>query len=186
MLYEKGGFTVQRDIMIQKAKLTALLLAAGVVLPFLGDMVSFGDMLLLAQIPVLLCGLICGAPYGAAVGLFVPLLNFVVTAEPAFYPGVVAATLQYAVMGAAVSPIFRTFTRNAASMYASLATALVSGRIAYLAASYIMLELSKQPYSLMELVKQECIACWPGILLQLLAVPLLTFGAVQLGLMDEK
>ena len=177
---------MQREVFILRGKLALLLLASGIVLPFLGDLVSFGDLLLLAQIPVLLCGLICGAPYGAVIGLLVPLLNFVVTGEPDFYPGVVAAMLQYAVMGAAVSPIFRTFTRSAASMYASLATAMVSGRMAYLAVSYIMLELRRQPYSLMELVQQDCFTCWPGILLQLLAVPLLTFGAVQLGLMDEK
>lgn len=176
---------MQRESMIHKLKMTALLLAAGVVLPFVGDLFPFGDRLLLAQIPVLLCGLTCGAPYGAVVGFFVPLLTFVVTGEPAFYPGVVAAALEYAVMGAAVSPIFRTFTRSAASMYSSLAAAMVSGRVAYLAASYVMLELQKQPYSLMDLVRQECLYGWPGILLQLLAVPALTFAADQLGLMDD-
>lgn len=177
---------MQREVMIQKVKLTALLLASALVLPFVGDLFPFGDRLLLAQIPVLLCGLICGAPYGALIGLLTPFLTFLITGEPAIYPTAVAMALEYAVMGAAVSPIFRTFTRSAASMYTSLATAMVSGRIAYLAASYVMLELQKQPYSLMELVKQECLVCWPGILLQLLAVPLLTFGAAELGFMDEK
>lgn len=170
--------------MFRQLKTAALLLAAGVVLPFAGDLFPFGDRLLLAQIPVLLAGLLCGAPFGAAVGLLTPLLTFVITGEPAFYPGVLAAAASCAVMGAAVSPVFRTFTRSAASVYASLVLALVTSRVTALAVDYILLELQKQPYSFTELIRQECLYGWPGVLLQLAAVPLLLLGADRLGLLD--
>lgn len=175
---------MQRENMLRQLKTAALLLAAGVVLPFLGDVFPFGERLLLSQLPVLLAGLLCGAPCGAAVGLLTPLITFLITAQPAFYPGVISAALSCAVLGAAVSPIFRTFTRSAASIYASLALALVTSRVTALAVDYVLLELQKQPYSFLELIRQECLYGWPGVLLQLLAVPLLTYGADRLGLLD--
>ena len=181
---ERKASALERETRFQQLKTAALLLAAGVFLPFVGDLVSFGDRLLLSQIPVLLAGLLCGAPYGAAVGLLTPLLTYLITAEPAFYPGVIVACASCAVMGAAVSPIFRTFTRGAASMYASLALALVSSRAAALVLDYVLLELEKQPYSLAELIRQECLYGWSGVLLQLLAVPALALGAERLGLLE--
>lgn len=181
---EGKASALERENRFQQLKIAALLLAAGVFLPFLGDLVSFGDRLLLSQIPVLMTGLLCGMPYGAAVGLLTPLLTYLITAEPAFYPGVMVACASCAVMGAAVSPVFRTFTRGAASIYASLALALVSSRAAALVLDYVLLELEKQPYSVTGLIRQECLYGWPGVLLQLLAIPVLTLGAERLGLLE--
>lgn len=175
---------MQRETTIRQLKTAALLLASGVFLPFLGDLLPFGERLLLAQLPVLMAGLLCGAPFGAAVGLLTPLLTYLITAEPAFYPHVIAASLSYAVMGAAVSPIFRTFTRSAASLYASLALALVSGRAAALVVDYILLELQRQPYSMGELIRQVCLYGWQGVLLQLVAVPALMLVSDRLGLLE--
>ena len=59
-----------------KIILAAFFLALGIVLPFLTMQIpSIGNMLLPMHIPVLLCGFICGAPYGAAVGFILPLLK---------------------------------------------------------------------------------------------------------------
>ncbi|MGM9661553.1 MAG: ECF transporter S component [Oscillospiraceae bacterium] len=176
---------MRRETELKNLAVSALLLAASVVLPFAGGVLPLGDRLLLAQIPVLLCGLVCGAPYGAAVGLLAPFLSFVVTGAPAIYPDAVAMAVEYALFGAVASPIFRAFARSAASLYASLIAAMAAGRVGYIAASYIMLELQKQPYSLSAIVRQECVACWPGLLLQLLAVPALVLAADRTGLMDE-
>lgn len=175
---------MQRETTIRQMKMAVLLLASGVFLPFLGDLLPFGERLLLSQLPVLMAGLLCGAPFGAAVGLLTPLLTYLITAEPAFYPHVIAASLSCAVMGAAVSPIFRTFTRSAASLYASLALALISGRAAALVVDYILLELQKQPYSMSELIRQTCLYGWQGVLLQLVAVPVLTLASDRLGLLE--
>ena len=176
---------MQRELELKNVKVALLLLAASVVLPFAGGVLPFGDRLLLAQLPVLLCGLICGAPYGAVVGLLAPFLSFIITGAPAIYPDAVAMAVEYALFGAAASPIFRSFARSAASLYASLVAAMAAGRVGYVAASYIMLELQKQPYSMTAILRQECVACWPGLLLQLIGVPALVLAADRAGLIDE-
>ena len=56
--------------------ISALLLAVGLVLPFLtGSIPNFGRMLLPMHLPVFLCGLICGWQYGLAVGLILPVMR---------------------------------------------------------------------------------------------------------------
>ena len=54
----------------KKLVLSGLFLAIGLVLPFLtGQIPEIGNMISPMHFPVLLCGFICGAPYGALVGL---------------------------------------------------------------------------------------------------------------------
>ena len=53
----------------RKLTLSALFLALGLVLPLItGQIPQIGKMLLPMHIPVLLCGMVCGWPYGLAVG----------------------------------------------------------------------------------------------------------------------
>ena len=56
----------------RKLTLSALFLALGLVLPLItGQIPQIGKMLLPMHIPVLLCGMVCGAPYGAVCGLLI-------------------------------------------------------------------------------------------------------------------
>lgn len=176
---------MRRENTILNLKMTALMIVASVVLPFAEDALPFGERLILAQIPVLLAGLLCGASYGVVVGLIAPFLSFVMTGEPAVYPDAVAVALEYALFAAVASPIFRSFARRIGSLYASLVAAMVAGRLGFLGAFYVMLELRKEPYTLAPLVQQEFVTCWPGLLLQLIAVPLLVIAAEQAGLLEE-
>ena len=53
--------------------LSAMFLALAVVLPFLtGQIPEVGNMLCPMHIPVLLCGFVCSAPWGMAVGAAAP------------------------------------------------------------------------------------------------------------------
>ena len=50
---------------LKKIVISAMLLATGLVLPFLtGQIQQIGSMLLPMHFPVILCGLICGWQYG--------------------------------------------------------------------------------------------------------------------------
>ncbi|MBQ8411225.1 MAG: ECF transporter S component, partial [Ruminiclostridium sp.] len=61
---------------LKKLVISAMLLALGLVLPFLtGQLQQIGNMLLPMHIPVLLCGFICGPWYGLSVGFIMPLMR---------------------------------------------------------------------------------------------------------------
>ena len=62
---------------VKKMVLAALMLALCMVLPFLtGQIPQIGSALLPMHFPVLLCGFVCGGPWGAAVGFVAPLLRY--------------------------------------------------------------------------------------------------------------
>ena len=58
---------------IKRLALSAVLLAIGLVLPFLtGQIPEIGSMLLPLHLPALICGFVCGWPWGLAVGFILP------------------------------------------------------------------------------------------------------------------
>lgn len=71
---------------VRNLTMSALFLALGLVLPiFTGQIPQIGSMLLPMHIPVFLCGLICGGPWGALVGLILPLLRSVLFGMPPLF-----------------------------------------------------------------------------------------------------
>ena len=65
---------------IKRLVLSALMLALAYVLPFFtGKIPQIGSMLLPMHLPVLLCGFLCGGPWGALVGFIAPLMRSVLT-----------------------------------------------------------------------------------------------------------
>lgn len=177
---------MQKENTRRNLSVTLISLAATAVFSFVAHWIPFGDRLILAQIPVLLCGLLAGAPYGAALGLITPFFLLLITGSPTFYPDAIAMSLEFFLFGVVASPIFRSFARSAESLYAGLGAAMLAGRIGYMAAMYIIIELQHLDFTLKPLLRSEVLYVWSGILLQLIVVPLLTLAANNLGLLDDE
>ena len=76
-----------------KLTYAAVCLALCLVLPFLiGQIPQIGQALSPMHIPVLLCGFLCGWPYGLVVGFIAPLLRSVLFGMPAMMPGMALVT----------------------------------------------------------------------------------------------
>ena len=64
----------KEKVHIRRLTYSAICLALCLVLPFLtGQIPQIGKMLCPMHIPVLLCGFICGWPYGLVCGLHMPM-----------------------------------------------------------------------------------------------------------------
>ena len=75
---------------VKRLIFAGLCVALGVVLPIaLHSVANAGSIFLPMHIPVLLCGLICGWPYGLACGVLAPILSHLITGMPpaAILPG---------------------------------------------------------------------------------------------------
>lgn len=177
---------MQKENKRRNLSVSLILLAATAVASFVAGWLPFGERLLLTQIPVLLCGLLAGGSWGAVIGVITPFFLLLLTGSPVFYPDSIAMALEFFLFGAVASPIFRSFARSAASLYAGLGTAMLAGRVGYMAAMYIMIELQHTDFMLKPLLQSEVLRVWPGILLQLIAVPLLTFAANSFDLLDDE
>ncbi len=126
----------------QKMVVSAFFLALALVLPFLtGQIPQVGNMLSPMHFPVLLCGFICGWPAGLAVGFIAPLLRFMLFGMPPIFPTGIAMAFELAVYGAVSGLIFSKVRYSTASIYATLVSAMLAGRLVWGAVRFILAKL---------------------------------------------
>ncbi|MBR2718377.1 MAG: ECF transporter S component [Clostridia bacterium] len=129
---------MQKKDSLYRMIITAVLLALGLVLPFLtGQLQSFGQLLSPLHIPALICGLTCGWGWGAALGAILPVLRMVLfgmPAAPVAYP-MVFELCAYGLLTGLLYPWLRRALcgKLGASrlivMLSALGIAMVAGRI---------------------------------------------------------
>ena len=162
--------------------LSALFLALGLILPFLTLQIpQIGSMLLPMHLPVLLCGFICGAPWGLLVGAATPLLRSLIFGMPVMYPMAAAMAIELAIYGIATGFFYRLMPKNVLNVYVSLLIAMVLGRIGWGAAMYFMLGGA---FGMEKFLAGAVTGAIPGIILQLLLVPACVLALRKARLMD--
>lgn len=154
----------------------ALLLAVGMVLPFLtAQNPDLGNALLPMHLPVMLCGYLCGGWYGLAVGAIVPFLRSVCFGMPSpMYPRAVWMAVELATYGAVTGFLYKGFFKKKLWwLYGSLLSAMVAGRILYGIVKWALLLESKNPLTMEVFVAGAVVEALPGIVLQLVLVPVI-------------
>lgn len=154
--------------------LTAILLALGLVLPFLtGQIPEIGSMLLPLHLPALLCGFVCGWPWGLALGFVLPLLRSLIFGMPPLMPTALCMAFEMAAYGAAAGLLYKRFgSRSAAGLYISLIGAMVIGRLVWGVASWLIYSLfTQRVFTLAAFWAGGFVNAWPGIVLQLVLIP---------------
>ena len=78
------------------------------------------------HLPALLCGFMCGWPWGLAVGLISPLLRSVIFGMPPMFPTAVSMAFEMAVYGAVSGLLYRLLPKKKGYIYVSLIAAMVA------------------------------------------------------------
>ena len=153
--------------------LSAVFLSIGLVLPFLtGQIQEIGNMLLPMHIPVLFCGLLCGAGYGGAVGFVLPLLRSLIFGMPILYPAALAMAFELCTYGLTIGLIYGLFKKkNAVALYLSLIASMLAGRAVWGIAQIILLGISGKSFALSAFLAGAFTSAIPGIILQLVLIP---------------
>lgn len=161
----------------KKLVLSALLLAAGLVLPFLmGGIPNFGRMLLPMHLPVLLCGFLCGPVYALAVGAAAPPLRFALFGMPPIFPTGVAMCFELAAYGVISSLMYRRLPRKKLSIYAALLIAMVGGRIVWGLVRWLIAGLAGSSFTFAMFLSGALLKAVPGIIVQIVLIPLLVMA----------
>ncbi len=171
--------THSKDASTRVLKLTysALYLAIALVLPFLtGQIPQIGSMLCPMHIPALLCGFVCGWPWGMAVGFVSPLLRSVLFGMPDMFPTAVAMAFELAVYGAVSGLLYRALPKKTASIYVSLIAAMVAGRLVWVAARYLLAGLAHSAFTPALFLAGAVTTALPGILLHIVLIPVLVMA----------
>ncbi len=174
VLYEKGTFMKNN---IKTLTLSAMFLAVALTLPFLtGQIPEIGAMLCPMHLPVLLCGFFCGAPWGLAVGLIAPLLRSMLFGMPPMFPTGLAMAFELAAYGAISSLLYARLPKTKWSVYTALVTAMVVGRLVWGAVRFLMVGLDITAFGLQAFWAGAVTGAIPGILLQLVLIPILVLA----------
>ena len=160
---------------IRKTTISAIFLAFGIVLPFFtGQIKEIGDTFLPMHIPVMLCGLICGAKYGFAVGSILPLLKSITVGMPAIYPNAVWMSVELATYGFIIGVLYSSFNKKQIWwLYCCLIISMICGRVSWGIMKTALLGISGKVFTFKAFIMGGIIDSLPGIILQLILIPVI-------------
>lgn len=166
-----------RKTNVKKLILAALFLAMALVLPFLtGQIPEVGSMLCPMHIPALLCGFFCGWPWGLMVGFVAPLLRSVTFGMPPMFPVAICMAFELATYGAVSGALYQKLPKKKSSIYVALLVAMVVGRIVWGAAQFVCLGLTGSSFGLSAFWAGAVASAIPGIIVQIILIPLLVMA----------
>lgn len=155
---------------VKKLTLASVCIALCVVLPIAFHSIPDGGSIFLPMhIPVLICGMLCGWPYGLVCGLMGPLLSSAITGMPpaAMLPAMMVECGTYGMVSGLMLKVVRT-GKTYGDLYIALVTAMVAGRVL----SGIAKALIFMPgISMTAWVTASFVTALPGIAIQLVFLP---------------
>ena len=161
----------------------ALYLAIALVLPFItGQIPEIGKLLSPMHIPVLLCGFMCGWPWGLAVGVIAPLLRSVLFGMPALFPNAVAMAFELPAYGAVAGILYRVLPRRKWTPYLVLIIAMIAGRLVWGAVQLYLSGLTGSEFTVGIFLTRAVVETIPAIILQIVLIPVLVLAMDRAGL----
>ena len=164
---------------------TAVCAALCIVVPMAFHSIpNAGTVFLPMHIPVLLCGLACGWPYGLLCGLIGPLLSSVITGMPpaAILPSMMVECAVYGMVSGLGMGLVHTRSATA-DLYISMVSAMILGRVVSGLAKAWIFTPGTAPFAW---VTTSLVTGIPGILIQLLLIPTIVFALVQAKLLPRR
>ena len=171
MNYVKTTENANGSQYVRKLTYSALCLAMALVLPFLtGQIPEVGSMLCPMHIPALLCGFLCGWPWGLGMGFAAPLLRNMIFAMPPM-PAALSMAFELATYGAVAGLLYHLLPKKPANVYVSLVGAMIAGRAVWGAVQYVILGLRGTTFTVSAFLAGAVTTAIPGIILQLVLIP---------------
>ena len=153
--------------------LAALFIAIGVVLPQAFHMIpNAGSVVLPMHIPVLISGFAAGPVYGLICGILTPVLSHFIFGMPPVpvLPGMVCELAVYGLMTGLLNKLIKMENRLAKA-YCVLILAMLAGRVTYGILNALVFRAGS--YSMSAWISAAFVTAIPGIIIQLVLIPIL-------------
>lgn len=173
---------------ILRLVLSAMFLAIGFVLPLLtGQIPEVGSRLLPLHLPALLCGFICGWPWGLAVGFVLPIARSLLFGMPPMLPTGLCMAFELGAYGAVAGWLYARLSHRPRGVYAALIGAMLAGRAVWGAVSWAVYALlMPSRFAAAAFWTGAFVNAWPGIMLQMVLVPLIVLALQRARLIPLK
>ena len=171
---------------VKKTVFTAVCAALCVVLPLaFHAFPNGGSIFSPMHIPVLLCGLICGARYGLLCGIIGPLLSSLITGMPgpAYMPQMMIELAAYGLFTGLFANIIRT-GKGLVDLMCSLICGMLIGRV--IAGAARALIFARGTYTMAAWVASFFVNAVPGIILHVLLIPAVIYALQKTRLIPER
>lgn len=163
----------------KKLTLAGMCLALGVIVPQAFHAIpNAGTIFLPMHIPVLVCGFICGPLYGLINGILTPIISNIIFSMPAV-PMLGQMTIElgtYGLMCGFLNKLINiknTYIKN----YVVLVSSMIIGRVIYGIANALIFKAGA--YSLSIWISFAFVTAIPGIIIQLILVPILVSAIIK-------
>ena len=177
---------MKKTLSIQNLVFSGICLALCLVLAFItGQIPEIGNMLLPMHLPVLLCGFLCGGPWGAAVGFSAPLLRFLLFGMPPLFPIAINMSFELMAYGLVAGILYRLLPKKKIHIYTSLILAMLLGRVVWGMAAFVTFSIAGMQLTWSIFVAQAFLNAIPGILLHILLIPVLVM-VIQRGVPNAR
>lgn len=171
---------MNRHSSIYKLIVIALLLALGMVLPFLtGQIPAIGQAISPLHIPAFIAGLTCGWGWGLVLGFVLPLLRSVIFGMPPLVAVGIPMAFElaaYAGVCGALYPLLRQHMKRLPAMLLALVIAMVAGRIVGGTAKAIVMGLTGGGFTFAMFVSSYFVTTLTGAVIHLVVVPAVVFA----------
>lgn len=176
-----------KNTAIKQVVLSAMFLGIGLVLPLLTSQIKeIGDSLLPMHIPVMLCGVVCGARYGLLTGFLLPFLRAVIFGMPPIYPNAIWMSFELAAYGLVIGWMYIHIKGEYLKrIYISLVTAMLAGRVVWGITKALLLGIGGKPFGIVAFVTGGFLDALPGIVVQLILIPLIINAIRQMPVFGE-
>ena len=172
---------------IQKITLSAMFTALAFVLPFFTMQIEkIGDMLCPMHIPVILCGFICGAPWGLLVGVISPLLRSLIMTMPPMFPTAICMAFELGTYGFVAGLLYKALPKKKPYIYVSLAGAMVIGRIVWGIARIVLLGFDFSKFGWSAFWAGAVLNAIPGIIVQIVLIPVVVMALEKANFLNRK
>ena len=163
---------MNKNASVRRLTLSAMLLAVGLLLPFLtGQIQHIGNMLCPMHLPVFVCGMVCGPFWGLAVGAVLPLLRSALFGMPVLMPAAAAMAFELAAYGFVSGFLRKHLPKTLPMLFLSLIAAMLLGRLVWGAVSIPLYGLAGKGFTGQLFLMNGFVNAVPGMILQLIAVP---------------
>ena len=167
----------QKNARVLKLVYAALCLALCLVLPFLtGQIPTIGKALSPMHIPVLLCGFLCGWPWGLVVGAVAPLLRSLIFSMPKLWPTAVSMAFELAAYGFFTGLLYRKLPKKIPYIYLTLVLSMLLGRVVWGVVQFSIAGLGHTSFPFSEFLAGAFVNAVPGIICHIVLIPLIVIA----------
>ncbi len=172
---------------VKKACICSFCAALCYVLPLAFHAMALGVVFSPMHLPVLLCGLLCGWPYGAFCGIAGPVISCVLSwmPSPVQLVYMVPELCVYGLAAGIGMRLIRT-GKTVMDIYLSLLSAMILGRVVGGAAQAVFYFSTARSYSAALWVSSYVVGTLPGAVLQLVVLPALVLGLTRARLIPAR